>query len=381
MRQENNGMRESKGKECFGMQYYMPTKVKMGTRIVREETARLASFGKKALVVTGRHSAKACGALADVTAVLEENGQEYALFDEVMNNPTIDCVYRGASAAREEQADFVIAIGGGSPMDAAKAIAMLAKNEVAREDLFSGNYPDGALPMVHIPTTAGTGSEVTQYAILTNDAGQTKTSMAADCLFPDVALLDAAYLEKLPFETLLYTVVDALSHGVEGMLTKKANPFSDTLAHESIRLFARELPALESRVLLREDYERLLRASTLAGMVIANTGTSVVHTMGYSFTYFKNVAHGHANGLLLGAFLEIAEKQIPGRIHEILTCLGMKEAHELTECLGRLLVKKPEVSEEELELYVKQASGSKKIRNGLVSVDETKIRKIFRTAL
>ena len=120
-----------------------------------------------------------------------------------------------------------MAIGGGSPMDAAKAIALLACQDIPESALFSGEYGTEVLPMVHIPTTAGTGSEVTQYAVLTNDAAQTKTSLASPMLFPKYALLDAKYMSGLSLSTTINTAMDALSHVIEGMLSIRANAMTD----------------------------------------------------------------------------------------------------------------------------------------------------------
>lgn len=140
-----------------------------------------------------------------------------------MSNPTVECVYDGAETAMEEEVDFVIAIGGGSPMDSAKAIALLAVSDIERKNLFDGNIGNKALPMIHIPTTAGTGSEVTPYAILTNHEKQTKKSIASPCLFPTYALLDAKYTKNLGLATTVNTAIDSLSHSVEGMMSKRAN--------------------------------------------------------------------------------------------------------------------------------------------------------------
>ncbi len=129
-------------------------------------------------------------------------------------------------------------------MDAGKAIALLAAQEIAEENLFAGNYTDQVLPMAFVPTTAGTGSEVTQYAILTNDQAQTKTSIASDLLFPNVAFLDAKYTENLPTETTINTAIDALSHAVEGLLSVKASTISNTLASAGIRMIMDCVPDL-----------------------------------------------------------------------------------------------------------------------------------------
>ena len=130
--------------------FYMPTKVIVGKDCVRENSD-VFQIGKKALIVTGKNSAKLSGALDDVKYALEKNNIEYVIFDKVMSNPTVECVYDGAETAMEEEVDFVIAIGGGSPMDSAKAIALLAVSDIERKNLFDGNIGNKALPMIHIP--------------------------------------------------------------------------------------------------------------------------------------------------------------------------------------------------------------------------------------
>ena len=165
--------------------YYMPVKLVCGRDCVRENAALFAPFGKKALIVTGK-SSKTNGALADAEEALSSNGQSSCVYDKVPPNPTVASVREGGRLAREFGAEFIIAIGGGSPMDAAKAIAMLARQEA--EDIFSYAPSDDVLPMIHIPTTAGTGSEVTPYSILTNDEKQTKTSISNPAFFSKTCL-------------------------------------------------------------------------------------------------------------------------------------------------------------------------------------------------
>lgn len=155
-------------------QYYMPSKILMGEDCVQTNSEAFLKMGKKALIVTGEHSAKKNGSFDDIIKVLSSNGQTWALFDKIMSNPTIESVYEGAAIARSEQVDFIIAIGGGSPMDAAKAINLLACQDIPESELFRGQYTDEILPMVMVPTTAGTGSEVTPFAVLTDNRAQTK---------------------------------------------------------------------------------------------------------------------------------------------------------------------------------------------------------------
>lgn len=356
--------------------YYLPTRIIMDDGCVAKYAEALKYLGKTALIVTGAHSAKANGSLDDLCAALTENGQKWVLFDKVMSNPTVDCVYEGAALAKNSGADFVVAIGGGSPMDASKTIAMLARTDIPRERIFEGGY-ENRLPLCCIPTTAGTGSEVTQYAILTNDAAQTKTSLASPALFPDLALLDSKYLANLSKNVMTNTVIDSLSHSVEGFISNRANPVSDILALEAIGIIARHIPALAEWRLTDDDRAQLLYASTLGGMVIAHTGTTAVHSMGYSLTYFRNIDHGRANGLLLGEFLGFTEKERADRIAPILKAALMNSVDEFKDALTQLLGERESLTAEEAEKYSALAIKAKNIANSIVKPTQEDLKKLY----
>jgi Alcohol dehydrogenase, class IV len=359
--------------------YFMPTKVYIGNDCVFHHASVFSGIGKKALIVTGNSSAKKNGSLFDITTVLNSQKIAYSVYDKVMSNPTIECVYEGAKFCNDELCDFVIAIGGGSPMDAAKAIALLAVNEIPEEELFSGSYGDKILPTVFVPTTAGTGSEVTQYSILMNDKLKTKTSIASPLLFPKIALLDGKYCENLPLKTTINTTIDALSHSIEGMLSNRTNSITDLLAKEALKTIANCFPAIKNQQLSPEQREALLYASALGGMVIANTGTTAVHAMGYSLTYFKDIDHGRANGLLLCPFLRLAQEACGERVKEVLSCMGYKSINELETTLNILLGKKETLTEEEVEYFSGIAIKSKNISNCLYTPTQDEIKTVYRS--
>ncbi len=368
-------------------EFFMPTKVVFGKDCVMQHKDLLPSFGKKALIVTGEHSAKSNGSQSDVINALTANGMEYVIFDKVMSNPTIPCAYEGAALAKETGADFVIAIGGGSPMDAGKAIALLAAQEIAPKNLFSGSYENKVLPMVFVPTTAGTGSEVTQYSVLTNDAAKTKTSIASPLLFPKLAFVDAKYLENLSVKSTVNTAVDALSHLVEGMLCLKASSVSDSLAEQGIGLFMACLPELlnalktgKKESVSAEGRERLMQASLLGGMVIAQTGTTIVHSMGYPLTYYHEVDHGRANGLLLGAYLEFVESKNPQAAAKVLRAVGYPESHVFREMLALLMGEPGQITGDEVVGFSKTSFAAKNLGNCVARPTEEEIQQLYRTS-
>lgn len=367
--------------------YFMPTRVVSGSDCITNNSEVFKTLGKKALIVTGQHSAKKNGSEKDVKAALDSHGISYLVFDQVMSNPTISCVYEGASIAKEHGADFIIAIGGGSPMDAGKAIALLAAQDIKGENLFSGNYENKVLPMALVPTTAGTGSEVTPYSILTNDKVQSKSGIASDLLYPTVALLDAKYMEHLSVNTTINTAIDALSHAVEGMLSVKASAITNALATESIEMIMKCVPgllqALRSASQVKIDLitrEQLLQASLMAGMVIAQTGTTIVHAMGYSLTYFKDIDHGRANGLLLGEYLGLVEREQPDLAGNVLKAMNLASASQFKELTDQLFGDKESISQAEIKRYSQMAIKTKNMTNCIVIPSETDIVEMYKAS-
>lgn len=347
--------------------YLMPTKIIAGENAVKENTADLI-LGKKAMIVTGKSSGAKSGALSDVTEVLNKEGIEYIVYDCISNNPTIEETVKGGKAAKDFGADFIIGIGGGSPLDASKAIAVFAVNEPKEGsdfemyDIFSGKYKNKPLPMAAIPTTAGTGSEVTPYSILTLHKEHNKKSFSSPDVFYKTAFLDGRYTLNLPLQIARNTAVDALSHLLEGLTDKKSSPASDYIALEGLRIIGKHIDALKTGDFNVEVCTRLLWAAALGGIVISQTGTTIVHSMGYALTYYKNIPHGMANGLLLGEYLERTNKVLPEKIACAMNALGMTLS-EFKAFLKSVLPCEEKFSEEELREWAKT---SIKAKNAIV---------------
>ncbi|MDR2468403.1 MAG: iron-containing alcohol dehydrogenase [Spirochaetaceae bacterium] len=360
--------------------YFTPTRIFAGEGALGANAACLRELGGKALVVTGRASAAQNGSLADVRAALEQNEQDFILYNQVTANPTVECCYDAAAVARREHCDCIIAIGGGSPLDAGKAAALLAVEDTPPEELFT-TPPRRALPIAAVPTTAGTGSEVTPVAVLTNHAERTKTSISAPVLFPRLAFLDARYTNSLSRATAVNTAIDALTHAAEGMLSVRASAFSDTLAKASLGMIADCADALSRGDFDGAVREKLLFASTLAGMVIANTGTTAVHSAGYSLTYFKHIDHGRANGLLFSAYLRFVDGHERGlpirRAEEVCAALRFAGFDELDVFLDGLLGEREKLSAVEIAEFSGLAENTRGVKNSRVSPSRADIARIF----
>lgn len=338
--------------------FYLPTRVFFGEGAVNEHGVFFKGQGRRALVVTGRSSALASGALADFEALARKLNISLAIFNQVPPNPTLEVVDRGVEMARSEGVDFIVGIGGGSPLDTAKAIALMATNKAPTTAIYEAELPEQPLPVIAIPTTAGTGSEVTQHAVFTLPEKKIKQGFSDDRCFPLAALVDPRYTASLPLEITIDTALDALSHAIEGYLSRRATPLSDTLALEAMGLFARHKEALVKGELTPATRHDLMYASTLGGMVIAQTRTTILHTLGYPLTFSHNIPHGRANGLLLAAYLEFVQPAEPEKVARILTVLGLTALAEVQMLIRQLLPVPEKYPEEELERIADLVTGA-----------------------
>ena len=363
------------------LRFSLPTEVLSGPGCVRRTGERWV-LGRRALIVTGRHGAEASGALADVTETLEAHGATWARFAEVPENPDVAAVYAGVRAA--EGCDFVVAVGGGSALDAAKAIAWVVGMEVPEERFFRmlPEAGDRVLPVVAIPLTCGTGSEVTPYSIITDHAARTKKNVSCACLFPRVALLDARYLASLPPYVVADTALDALSHAIEGAYSPRASRFTVALSLEAIRVLSPELVRMAHGAFV--NLAQLQYAATVAGIVIAQTGTGLVHAMGYPLTYYRGIPHGRANGVLLAGYLDFMGRtcgDLTRRIFEALAVQGPDEAHALIDAVLDGVGATPEApTEDELMRFTREPLRLELVRRYRAMPSPEEVMDIYRSA-
>ena len=356
------------------MNFYMPVKVYSEENCVMNHSGELASLGTRALIVTGKSSARRCGAFDDVTAALDKHGISWVEFAEVEENPSVDTIMRARQVGCKVKADFVIGIGGGSPMDAAKAIAlMMLHSDQDWEYMYDKTAETSTLPIAEIPTTAGTGSEVTAVSVLTRHDKHVKGSIPHK-IFADLALIDGKYVSSAPAHILANTTMDALCHLYESYIHVKATDYSRMCADAGIRIWARSKDVILGR---REpaatDYQNMMNASCMAGMAIAHTATSMPHALSYRLTYSAHMAHGKACGYFLAGYLREAD---PADVAHILSLAGFDsidalEEYYVTTC-GR-----DEVPLEILEETVSEVVANEgKMKLPPFYVDEAVVRRI-----
>ena len=290
------------------MNFYMPVNLQIADNAVINSAAQMAAYGKRCLIVTGPSAAKRSGALDDVTRALDAQDISWQVYDQIKANPTVQSCLEAAEQAVAFGAEFIIGIGGGSPLDAAKVVAVAAANRGMDEKcLYGKQWKNPRLPLVLIGTTAGTGSEVTAVAVLTNEAGM-KKSIRDDMLYADLALGDPKYTMSLPRSITVSTGIDAVTHCTESYFSKKANAVSRACALQGMELLLPPLQALaQGDTLSYEQRDNLYQGSIMAGLAISVTGTVFAHNVGYYFSENHGLPHGEACALFLPELLEHAE--------------------------------------------------------------------------
>lgn len=315
--------------------FFSPTEIRFGEGCLHTLAEAVAPLGAAPLIVCGRSSARATGLLDQITALLPSA----RIFEGVQENPGTAICETIAAECLAQNRDLIIAVGGGSVLDAAKAAAGLARNPGACADFFgTDTFTAGALPIVTIPTTAGTGSEVTPYAVLTSEAENTKRTIGGRALFPKLAMLDPTLTVSLPKTYTAWTGLDVLSQAMEGYVSRKATPLTDALALECSRIVYEALPEVVANGDDIEARGRMLYASALSGIIISHTGTTLVHGMGYYYTLHCGVAHGLANALLLAPVFQYNARHLPEKVARLAACLGSEaKAEGIGQALRRFL--------------------------------------------
>lgn len=316
------------------MNIYVPTLIYSEKDCVKTYGRIMSKTGRKALIVTGRNSSRANGSLDDVINALEENEGQYVIFDKVEENPSIETVMEARKLGIQEKVDYIIGVGGGSPIDAAKAIALMIGNPQCDESILWENTMRRYLPVVAVPTTAGTGTEVTPYSILTIHEKRTKKSISHR-IYPVLALVDYKYLKTQSQEVLINTATDALAHLIESYLNTKADDLNKMYSEKGLKLFGK----IKDRLKNPDEavYMTLSNMAMIAGMAIAHTGTSLPHGLSYMLTYELGIPHGKACGLYLGGYMEMYGEKDKAAVDKVLEALGMESVEAFKGYLKELL--------------------------------------------
>ncbi|STZ76586.1 iron-containing alcohol dehydrogenase [Bergeriella denitrificans] len=311
----------------------------------------LATLGcNKPLIVTDK-TMSSLGYTAELTTILQTAGIHSDVYDDTVPEPTDTSIMGGVEMVRNGDYDCIIALGGGSPIDSAKAIAVLGKfGGKIRDYRAPRQVNEPGLPLIAIPTTAGTGSECTRVTIITDEAENEKLLCVGLGFMPVAAIIDYALTLSVPPRTTADTGIDALTHAIEAYVSQKANPFSDMQALAAMRLIGPNLRAVYRDGNNQPAREAMMLGSTLAGMAFSNASVALVHGMSRPIGAFFHVPHGLSNAMLLPAVTAYSISAAPERYADCARTIGVADAADSDDTANRKLLEELEALNRELSV-------------------------------
>ena len=285
----------------------------------------------------------------------------YKIFDDTMPEPTAKSIENGVSTLKDGSFDCIIAFGGGSPIDSAKAISLLATKGGLIEDYkFPFINLENNIPIIAIPTTAGTGSEVTKFTIITNEKTDEKMLCVGPAFMPIAAIVDYELTYSVPQRTTADTAIDSLTHAIEAFVSKKSNLFSDTQAISAMELIAPNIRRAYNNGKDQEAREKLMTGATLAGIAFSNSSVALVHGMSRPIGAFYHVPHGLSNAMLLPTVTEFSIPAAPERYSKCAKAIGVANFDDSIEEANKKLLDELKQLNLDLEVPTLKEFGVKK---------------------
>lgn len=302
--------------------FHAPTRLVFGMGAVAQVGPEIKAQGATNVLVVTDAGIEKAGLLTGVTESLAEAGLRCGIFKEVEANPDIATVGRGVEAFRAQGADALVAVGGGSAMDAAKGIGVMAAHSGRLLDYEGTNKVPGPIaPLLAVPTTCGTGSEVTFISVITDPERNWKMSLRSVHITPKVAVIDPLLYSKLPGPIIAATGMDAMTHAIESFTNRNVQPFADALDIQAVSIIGRSIREAVANANLPAISD-MAYGATMAGMGFTNTILGIVHAMSHPITCYYGVPHGVANAILLPYVMEFNLIGAPDRFARIAEALG-----------------------------------------------------------
>lgn len=303
--------------------FTIPVRVHFEVGGLAKVGAEIKALGGSNILICTDKGLVAAGLLGGLTDALEAEGLPYTVFDEVEVNPGTETIERGAALVADKGCDLIVGIGGGSPLDSAKAIALLTNNPGPLTQ-YEGpdKVPNPVMPVVAIPTTAGTGSEINGSTVITDKVRRYKMSIRSGYLVPGLALLDPSLLSSLPPKVIAATGMDALVHAIESYISLLSSPASEGLAIESIRLIGDNLRTFQANPADIEAAGNMLMASAMACMSFSNARLGVIHGIAHVLGGRYNIPHGVACAVLLPYTMEMILDGAPEKFSRVAGAMG-----------------------------------------------------------
>lgn len=355
---------------------YMPVKIIGKSGCLRASAEELKKLGNRCFIVCSGSAAKKSGALDDAVQALNKSGIEYEIFSGISQNPLTDECCEAGEKARLFSADFILGIGGGSPLDAAKAAAIYAANpRMSAPQIYERAGCNQPLPVALVGTTAGTGSEVTGVSVLTNSlTGCKKSISGADC-YAKIAFCDAKYTASMPYSVTVSSALDAFSHCVESYFASNSNEISVSYALGGAAIIWNHLRrfAQNQAELTKKDREELYAGSILGGLAINITGTCFPHTVGYVLTEQFKIPHGRACTAFFGEYIDLSVKNCPDKADKLFNELNT-DKEQLCSVVDALTAVDIKMTPEQIEEY------AQRWKNGVKNFERTPGEFTWKTA-
>ncbi len=324
--------------------FLAPREIISGSGALENAAKKFSSFGKKALIVTDSMMVK-LGNAAVLEDACRKNNIDYVIYDGINSEPNDLMIMDGLKAYKDNGCDFLIALGGGSPIDSAKAIGMMSVSDCPIAS-YMGKLIDVKMPgLVAIPTTAGTGSEVTKFTIINDTSTKVKMLLTGACLIPAMAVVDPKFTMTAPKSVTSHTGIDALCHAVESYTSRKAQPLSETFSLSAIKRIFGNLETCYNDPSNEQARIQMSLAATEAGLAFTNASVTIVHGMSRPIGALFHVPHGLSNAILLEECMNFAVDGAYDKFAQIARSLGfagnedndVKAAHAFLEQLSGLL--------------------------------------------
>lgn len=317
--------------------FIIPKTVWMGTDALFQPESDICALGRKALIVSGQSMIRQ-GHMKILTALLERNNIDWEIYSGISGEPTDQMIEAGTKIYHEEQCDFIIGFGGGSPLDSAKAIGILSVTGGKITDLMGKGINDGIPPVVAIPSTAGTGSEVTQFTIITDTQTDVKMLLKGSSLVPTVAVIDPVFTVRAEEKVTVASGLDALTHAIEAYTSRKAFDQSDRYALSAVKRIFHFLPLVLQNPSDLNYREQMSIAAYEAGVSFSNASVTLVHGMSRPVGALFHVPHGLSNAMLLPVCLEYAMDGAYDRFGELGRAIGVADEKDDDEDAARRFI-------------------------------------------
>tara|TARA_A100001037_G_scaffold306239_1_gene350125 strand:+ start:17938 stop:19101 length:1164 start_codon:yes stop_codon:yes gene_type:complete len=377
------------------------TKVIFGRQSILKLGEECTKLGMNSPMLLTDPGLKSSGAIDIVFESLDKAKINFQLYDKVEANPSDTSIVDANHKFIETGCDSFIAAGGGSTMDTAKAVSVLYANGGKLSDWYGiGNILKSSPPLISIPTTAGTGSEVTNSSIVTDTKLQIKTTVRNDTMFANIAIVDSSLLAKLPKELAAGALMDALTHSIESIGSPKSSPWTEALANKSIELIGRYARKYVDDRSVEESADAISLAATLAGRAFGNTGLGIVHSLAHPLGAYHQLHHGTANGIFLPSVMKFNLPKMKKKYAEINTLLSndtnnFKNQSELERAedtirkvdeLARDIeipktLRELDITKKNLDVMSKDAVESNQVKTNPVPATEDDLKKLYEQLL